>query len=172
MTKRGLFGAAAALVPVVTFVAIASAAPQAGDEPRAVRRAGRAGRGGAALAEYLGLTEQQKASWRALHEQRREQMKPILEEGQALRKRLREAVEAPSPDPTAVGEATLALKAHRRKMQAEREAFQAKLEGLLDPAQREKLQAFEAARRTLDTGRDRRRGSRPGRRSPEAPVEG
>jgi Spy/CpxP family protein refolding chaperone len=133
----------------------------------------RAGRGGAALAEYLGLTEQQKTAWRALHEERREALKPVAEEGRALRKRLREALQAPSPDPTAVGEATLALEAHRQKVRAEREAFQAKLESLLDPAQKEKLKAFEAARRTLGADRDGRRGPRPARRPQEArPVEG
>jgi Spy/CpxP family protein refolding chaperone len=165
---KHFLGVAATILSVTACAAIAPAA--AGDEPRAVRRAGR---GGAALAEYLGLTDQQKASWRALHEQRREEMKPIVEEGRALRKRLREAVAAPSPDPTAVGEATLALEAHRQKVRAEHEAFRAKLEGLLDPGQKEKLKAFEAARRTLGGGRDGRRGPRPARRSPEArPVEG
>jgi Spy/CpxP family protein refolding chaperone len=143
-----------------------AAAGTAGDEPRSGRRGGR---GGAALAEYLGLTEQQKTAWRALHEERREAMTPAAEEGRALRKKLREAVEAPSPDPTAVGVATLALEAHHKKMQAEREAFRQKLEAVLDPAQKEKLKAFEAARRTLGGGRDGRRGPRPARRSPEAP---
>jgi len=132
-----------------------------------------AGRGGAALAEYLGLTEQQKTAWRALHEERREAMTPVVEEGSALRQRLREALQAPSPDPTAVGEAALALEAHRQKTRAQHEAFQTKLEGLLDPAQKEKLKAFEAARRTLGAGRDGRRGGRPARRAPETrPVEG
>jgi len=170
MTKRRSVGLAVAILSVAAGAAMASAGEAAGDEPRAARRAGR---GGAALAEYLGLTDQQKASWRALHEQRREEMKPIFEEGRALRKRLREAVAAPSPDPTAVGEATLALEAHRQKVRAEHEAFRAKREGLLDPGQKEKLKAFEAARRTLGGGGDGRRGPRPARRSPEArPVEG
>jgi Spy/CpxP family protein refolding chaperone len=132
----------------------------------------RGGRGGAALAEYLGLTEQQKTAWRALHEERREAMKPFAEEGRALRKKLREAVEAPSPDPTAVGEATLALEAHHKRMQGEREAFRQKLEAVLDPAQKEKLKAFEAARRTMGAGRDGRgRGRSAGRMPATRPVE-
>jgi Spy/CpxP family protein refolding chaperone len=171
MTRRHWSGATAAILAATACaVTIASAGEAAGAGPRSVRRAGR---GGAALADYLGLTEQQKAAWRALHEERREAMKPVAEEGRALRKRLREAVEAPSPDPTAVGEATLALEAHRRTVRAQHEAFRAKLEGLLDPAQKEKLKAFEAARRTLGAGRDGRRGPRPQRRRLESPpVEG
>ncbi len=143
MTKQGFRGAAAAILSVATAAAIASAAAQTGDERRPARRAGR---GYAALAEYLGLTDQQKADWRALHEQRRDEMKPVMEEGRALRKKLREAVEAASPDPKTVGEATLALEAHHQKVRAEREAFRQKLEATLDPAQKEKLKAFEAAR--------------------------
>jgi Spy/CpxP family protein refolding chaperone len=168
MSKRGLFGAAAALVSVGTLAAVTSAAAQTGDERRPAWRAGRAD---AALAESLGLSDQQKAEWRALHEKQREEMKPVMEEGRALRKRLREAVEAASPDATAVGEATLALEAHRKKVRAEREAFRQKLEGVLDPAQKEKLKAFEAGRRT-GMGRAGRRGPRLDRRQPQVPVEG
>jgi Spy/CpxP family protein refolding chaperone len=90
-------------------------------------------------------------------------MKPIMEEGRALRKKQREAIEAASPDPRTVGEATLALEAHHQKARAQREAFRQKLEALLDPVQKEKLKAFEAGRRT-GMGRERRRGSRMPRR--------
>ena len=171
MTKRRWLGVAAATLSAAACAAtIAWPGEATGDEPRAARRAGR---GSAALAEYLDLTEQQKTAWRALHEERREAMKPVVEEGRTLRERLREAVQAASPDPTAVGDATLALEAHRQKTRAQREAFQARLEGLLDAAQKEKLKAFEAARRTLGAGRDGRRGPRPVRRSPKAPpIEG
>ena len=156
MTKRGFLGAAAAILSVATVGAIASAATQTGDESRPARHRGR---GYAALAEYLGLTDQQKTEWRTLHEQRRDQMKPMMEEGRALRKKVRDAVEAASPDPKAVGEATLALEAHHKKVQAEREAFRQKLEATLDPAQKEKLKAFEAAR-GWDKGRGTGRGFR------------
>ena len=161
MKRRSVGMAAAILSAALCAAAMAPAGETAGDEPRAVRRAGR---GDAALAEYLGLTGQQQASWRALREQRREEMAPLVEEGKTLRARLREAIRTASPDPTAVGEATLALEAHRRKVRARHEAFQGKLESLLSPEQKEKLEAFEAARRTLGEGRDGRRGLRPGRR--------
>jgi Spy/CpxP family protein refolding chaperone len=167
MTKQRWCGvAAAALWAAGSLATVATADEPSGSEPRASRRAGE--RGGA-LAEYLGLTEAQKASWRALHEQRRDEMKPLAEEGKALRKRQREAIEAQAPDPGAVGEATLAVEAHRRRVGAQHEAFQARLEGLLNSEQKEKLKAFEAARRALGSGRDGRRGPRPARRPAEAP---
>jgi Spy/CpxP family protein refolding chaperone len=143
MTTRGLLGAAAVVLSVAAVAAIASAAPRS---PADRRPAWRGDRVGARLAGYLGLTDQQKAEWRALHERRREEMKPMMEEGRALRTKLREALNATSPDPKVVGEAALALEAHHKKVQAEREAFQQKLEAVLDPAQKEKLKAFEAAR--------------------------
>jgi Spy/CpxP family protein refolding chaperone len=168
MSKRSILGMTAAILSVAAGAAIASDEPAGREERRAERRVGH---GRAALVEYLGLTDQQKTGWRALHEQRREAMKPFAEEGRALRQRLREAVEAPTPDPAAVGEATLALKAHREKARAEREGFRAKLEGLLDPAQKEKLKALEAARR-VGPGRDGRRGHGFHRQAPEtSPTE-
>src|SRR5512142_1624927 len=156
MKKRAFLGAAAAILSFATVGAIASAATQTGDEARPARHRGR---GYAALAEYLGLTDQQKTEWRTLHEQQREQMKPMMEEGRALRQKLHDAVNAASADPKAVGEATLALEAHHKKVQAEREAFRQKLESTLDPAQKEKLKAFEAAR-GWDKGRGMGRGWR------------
>ena len=110
MTKRLWLGMAAALLTAASVVTVASAGGSAGNEPRAVRRGG--GRG-AALAKYLGLTEQQQASWRALHEQRREEMTPLVEEGKALRQRLRDAVGAQSPDPTAGGPRPGVVALHR-----------------------------------------------------------
>ncbi len=156
MTKRAYLGAATAILSLATVGAIASAATQTGDETRPARQRGR---GHAALAEYLGLTDQQKTEWRTLHQQQRDQMKPMVEEGRTLRQKLHEAVNAASPDPKAVGEATLALEAHHKKVQAERDAFRQKLEATLDPAQKEKLKAFEAAR-GWDKGRGMGRGWR------------
>jgi Spy/CpxP family protein refolding chaperone len=132
------------------------------------------------VAKYLGLTDQQKASWRALEEQQRERMKPLRAEGRELRTKLRQALDLEAPDATAVGEATLALKAHREKARAQREAFEQQLRALLSPEQQRKLDAMKAARRTLGRGRGDRFG-RPGMRerrwdgasaSPTPPVLG
>ncbi len=155
---RGFTRAGAAAWALVGAAAVAAAEPPAPGEGRGAPRLERRP---AALVEFLGLSDQQKQAWRSLQEQRREEMKPFHEEGRTLRERLREALGATSPDPSEVGEATLALQAHRRKAKEQNEAFRARLEGLLSPEQKEKLRAFEAARRTMGEGR---RGQRPARR--------
>ena len=127
------------------------------------RRAGREGRKRAAerTAEYLGLTEAQRASWRALLEKQREQMEPLRAEGREMGARLRQALDAEAPEAATVGEAMLAVKAHRQKARAQHEAFEQQLRALLSPEQQQKLDAMKAARRTLTRGRGDR-GGRPG----------
>jgi Spy/CpxP family protein refolding chaperone len=134
----------------------------------------------AAIAEYLGLSDEQKAQWRALFSKQREQMEPLRAEGRDLRLKLEAALEAQPQDATAVGEAVLAVKAHHEKARAERAAFARQLRALLSPEQQQKLDAMKAARRTLGRGRGDRL-SRPGMRGrrgdgvpepPLPPVEG
>jgi len=133
------------------------------EEPQPAARggAGREGwqeRRGARLAEYLGLDAQQKAALMQLQQQHREETKPLWQEGQDLRRRLREATEAEKPDPLAVGEATLALKVHHERMKAGRAAFEQRIVALLTPEQKQRYEAFKAARQ-FDRGR-RDRGGR------------
>jgi Spy/CpxP family protein refolding chaperone len=130
---------------------------------------GRRGNRGRALVEYLGLSAEQAQQWRALQEQHREEMKPLFEEGRALRQRVKEALEA-GENEFAVGEAVKAVHAHRQRMQQEREAFQEQLKSSLNEKQKEKFEAFKAARRA---GRGNRRGGRSGRGpAPPQPIEG
>jgi Spy/CpxP family protein refolding chaperone len=149
------------------------------------RRGGRDGRM-QAMVEYLGLSPQQQEQWRTLHQKHHEDMQPLREEGRALHERLQQALEADEPD-QAVGEAAKAVYAHRQAMKAARETFEAQLLSVLDEAQKEKFEAFKAARQMGGPGRPGRghgRGSggrpgfgSPGRTGPEGtgsapPVEG
>jgi len=135
------------------------------EEPRpgAGRDGGRPERRGARLAEYLGLDAQQEAAVEQLQKQHREQMKPAWEEGRQLRRKLREATEAEKPDAQAVGEATLALKAHHERMKADRTAFEQKITALLTPEQKQKFEALVAARGFERQGRGGRWGQSEGR---------
>jgi Spy/CpxP family protein refolding chaperone len=133
------------------------------------------------MAEYLGLTEEQQASWKSLHEQHKTEMEPLREEGRELHERLRAAIEAENPDPTAVGTATLALKQHREKARAARQAFKEKLTSTLTPEQKTRFDAFKASHRG-GPGRPGefrgQRGPRPGGptsqpgEKPVAPIKG
>jgi Spy/CpxP family protein refolding chaperone len=121
---------------------------------------GRRGARGQALFEYLGLSAEQQEQWRALHEQHREEMKPLREEGRALRQRVKESLEADEPE-VLVGEAVKAVYAHRQKVKAAREGFQGRLESVLDAEQKQKFEAFKAARGLRGKGRGGRgRGPR------------
>lgn len=133
------------------------------------------------VAEYLGLTEEQQAEWKSLQEQHRAEMEPLRQEGRELHERLRTATEAENPDLTAVGAATLALKQHREKAKAAREAFTEKLTSTLTPEQKTRFEAFQASHRGGygKHGVKGRRGPRPGQPSskpadeaPAAPIEG
>jgi Spy/CpxP family protein refolding chaperone len=106
---------------------------------------GRAGRRGEFLARYLGLNEEQQASWKSLHEQHQTDMQPMRDEGRDLHQKLKETMNAPSPDPAAVGTAMLALKQHREKVEAAEKAFRDQLEALLTPDQKAKFEALSAA---------------------------
>ena len=119
--------------------AVPAAAQPAGQGPGEGRRGNR----GKAIIEYLGLSAEQEQQWRALHEQHREEMKPLFEEGRALRQKVRESLEANEPE-VLVGEAVKAAHAHRQRMQKEREAFHEKLKSVLDEGQKEKFEAFKA----------------------------
>jgi Spy/CpxP family protein refolding chaperone len=148
MTRTRWIGLAAAALWVGAGLGVAIAAQQgAPAEGRPIGGKGRLARQG--VAQYLGLTDQQRESWRTLREKQREEMKPLVQEGRELRARLQDMLKEDDPDPTAVGQATLALKAHRQKVRAQREADEQQLKGLLSPEQQQKLEAFEAARRSL-----------------------
>jgi periplasmic protein CpxP/Spy len=110
------------------------------------------------ITERLGLTEEQQATWKSLHEQHQKETAPLRQEGRELFKKLRESMDAENPDTTAVGTAALALKEHREKIRASRKAFHEQLLGVLTPEQKAKFEE-------LRNSREGRRGER-GKRGP------
>jgi len=168
----GIMSLAAMGLAAATFAAKA--------EPEGAGRPGRGEGRHQRVVEYLGLTEEQQATWKSLHEQHKGEMEPLRQEGRDLHQQLRAAMDAENPDPAAVGTATLALKEHREKVKAAREAFEGRLMGVLSAEQKTKFEAFKASHgpRHGRPGFRGRRGPRPGGPSdgsPEAPgppVEG
>jgi len=153
----------------IIFLGVTLAAGGAFAAPEAGKGRGRDGRHLEWLAESLGLTDAQQAEWKALHEQHRTEMEPFWNEGRELHQKLRAAVEAENPDPQVVGAATLALEQHRKAVQTAQQAFRERLNGLLTPEQKTKLEALKAKRgdRRGPGGFGRRGG--PGRKpAPEA----
>ena len=142
MTRAKWFGVAVLSLGTAAGTGWALAAPDQ-DGAGAPWRA----RGRDRLSQYLGLSEQQQAQWKTMREQQREQMKPLRDEGRALRQKLQQALGATQPDPQAVGQATIALSAHREKVRAQRDQFRQQLAGILDPQQKQKLDALRQMRR-------------------------
>jgi Spy/CpxP family protein refolding chaperone len=137
-----------ALIHLSLAAAIATAgAGLAWADARGANPRGRGAARAERMAEYLGLNEEQRATWKSLHEQHATEMQPLRQEGRELYQKLRATTEAPNPDPAAVGAATLALKQHREKMRAAEKAFEGQLTALLTPEQKTKFDAFRAAHR-------------------------
>jgi Spy/CpxP family protein refolding chaperone len=122
------------------------------------------------LSSELNLTEQQKASWRTMREQHEAEMQPLRDEGRTLHERLRAALKAETPDPQAVGEATIALRQHRQAVEAAQKAYHEKLATQLTPDQKAKFDSLAERHRMRHPGPDGpwRRG--PGR-GPAPEVE-
>jgi Spy/CpxP family protein refolding chaperone len=102
----------------------------------------RGGRRGDWLAQALGLTEEQKASFQAMREQHESEMQPLRDQARALHEKLRAALETESPDAQAVGEATIALHQHRKAVETAQKAFHDKLAAQLTPEQKAKFDAL------------------------------
>jgi len=151
----------------VAIAAAAVASALAIPEEMGTRGGGRGRDGGreTRLAERLGLTEEQRAAWKSLHEEHEAEMEPLRQEGQELHERLQAEMKIENPDSAAVGTTFLELRKHREKLEASRKAFETRIKGILDEEQKTRFEAFRATH-----GRHRQ-GARRGRRNaPEPPA--
>jgi Spy/CpxP family protein refolding chaperone len=167
--KRTLKYLGATLVVVGSSVAVAAQPAfrqgrQGPDNPRRER-------GRAAMEEYLGLTDDQKATLESQREEARKTLQPLMEEQRRLRQELRTTLESEGADATAVGNLMLSIHKQRQEVRDLRKSFQEQRQAVLTPEQQTKLEAFKAARR-MGPGKGRRgpggRGRGPfGPRGPE-----
>ncbi len=112
-------------------------------------REGAPGRGLRATLAALDLTDAQKARVKELLDVERPKYEALRQEGRAAREALRTAAKSETPDPAAIGNAFLRVDAHRKALRAERESSRQKLEALLTPEQRAKLEGIREGRRSL-----------------------
>lgn len=118
-------------------------------------RAGREGAPGRSLKAALAtldLTDAQKEKVRQLLESERPKYESLRQEGRAARQALRAAADAPDVDPAAVGAAFMSVRAHAKTVRAEREASKLKLEALLTPEQKGRLEGWLEAHRRMRRG--------------------
>ncbi len=113
------------------------------------------GGNGALLAEYLGLTTQQKASWETIQNELRATMESFRDQQQTLHQQLETALEG--TDAAAIGNLMLQIRAIQEQIKAAHDAAHDKFAALLTAEQKVKYNAFEAALEFL-----RQRGPGPG----------
>jgi Spy/CpxP family protein refolding chaperone len=97
------------------------------------------------VAEYLGLTPEQGDAWRALMETLKTQQQALADQVQPLEEQLREALQATTPDPAAIGALVLQIHALRDQMRVNEEAYRSGFEALLNEEQKQKLHVLRAA---------------------------
>jgi Spy/CpxP family protein refolding chaperone len=129
------------------------------------------GRGLRAALATLDLTSEQNEKLKELFAADRKRLEPLRQEGRALREALRTSAEAPNADPAAVGTAFLKVRAHRAAMREGREASREKLEAILTPEQRARLEGWRDAHRQMRRGALATGGRGHGRPAPPPPND-
>ena len=101
---------------------------------------------GGRVAEFLGLSDEQRASWTQLHEEFRAALKPGFEQQRETARKLHEALQSEAPDAQEVGKLAIALSRHHKQVEKQHEALQQRLRALLTPEQQAKFDAAHALR--------------------------
>lgn len=145
--KRYSVLAGAAVVGMLAAAATlpASAQPGQGRPGHHMKHGGHHG-GGMFGLQKLDLTDDQKAQVKELFERHRESAKPLFEEAKQAREELKTALAEPNPDPTRVGQLTLAVDAVRDRMKAHRGELEQQISAVLTTEQRAQWQEMKAER--------------------------
>jgi Spy/CpxP family protein refolding chaperone len=118
------------------------------------------------MARRLGLSDEQKAQWQAIHEREREAAKPLMEAARGAREAFDQALKAENADAATVGQAAITMRDARAKIQAHHQAVFEQVKAILTPEQVARIEEME--KRGLRRGRGGPdghgpRGRRPGR---------
>jgi len=95
------------------------------------------------LAEYLGLTAEQKTAWQTIQSDLHTSIETLVSQQRTLGEQLHTALEG--SDATAIGTLMLQIRAIREQIDAARASADAKFSALLNPEQKTKFAAFQAA---------------------------
>ena len=123
---------------LVVALAGTAALAQGGRGQRGFKGA-RAGQRFEQLEQRLNLTDVQKNALRALQETRRAETQTLQQELQQKRQTLRRLLQETNPNPSDVGNATLALRESRTRMRDINQRFTSGLKSLLTPEQLQQL---------------------------------
>lgn len=92
------------------------------------------------IAERLGLSDDQKAQWKAIHEKAREEGQPLMKAAGAAKEAFDKALEAENADAAAVGQAAIAMKNARSLVEAHHKAAMDAAKAILTPEQSAKFE--------------------------------
>jgi Spy/CpxP family protein refolding chaperone len=95
-----------------------------------------------AVADSLGLAADQKVQWDAIHQQLDATMKTLKVQIGPAERQLETLANASNPDATAVGKQFLALHALQQQIMAAHDAAKVKIDAILTPDQKAKLDAM------------------------------
>ena len=147
-----------AMLAVATFGWIAAAAAQ-GPEGGHMRHAGEPGGPGGRgigpggpgsggppiemIAEHLGLSDEQKAQWKTIHEKARETGEPLMKAAGEAKEAFDKALEAENADAATVGQAAIAMKNARKQVEAHHKATMDAAKAILTPEQAAKFDEMQ-----------------------------
>jgi Spy/CpxP family protein refolding chaperone len=131
----------AMVIPILAATVLLAQTPQ---QPAAGQGA-QAGRAKEALKTALGLSDPQIEQLTALRKEERQALQPVRQEMQQAQKALRDATAAGTPDPAVIGKLTLQLRGLRQQVQQTNQTYRDRALGLLDDAQKTKVQSLQQA---------------------------
>lgn len=141
---------AIAMITVGTFGWIATAAAQ-GPGGGHMRRQGGPGFGPGGpsgppiemIAEHLGLSDEQKAQWKAIHEKAREEGQPLMKAAGDAKEAFDKALESENADAATVGQAAIAMRNARHQLETHHQATMEAAKAILTPEQAAKFEEMQ-----------------------------
>jgi Spy/CpxP family protein refolding chaperone len=130
-------------------LAVAAVSVYAQDAPEAGGRPGRMhARWGGPLrvARALNLTEEQRASVKALMEEHHQSLQPLREQERDLRQQIRQQLDGGSADPTTIGQLTIQAHAVGQQLHQSHAALMERFQALLTPEQKARLEQLKSER--------------------------
>ncbi len=95
------------------------------------------------VARHLGLSDEQKEQWKAIHEKARETGEPLMKATREAKAAFDKALDAENADANTVGQAALAMREAHKKAEAHRKATFEAVKAILTPEQLAKVEEAE-----------------------------
>jgi Spy/CpxP family protein refolding chaperone len=95
------------------------------------------------IAEHLGLSDEQKAEWKAIHENARTAGEPLMKAVGEAREAFDKALESENPDPAAVGQAAIVMRNARRALETHHSVAMDAAKAILTPEQLAKMEEMK-----------------------------